>query len=171
MWVNYLQFNPPLVLPSPRAAVFGPFSFLLFPLLDSSTPRLLGPPVVTRKWILARHVEGHLISLNAHRGPSIEHRGGSLEELWLRIHWWVLHGFISGTRDVSKSRDARPDWSQPITALHASPGYYFINCFHRDAMFPVRTAVRSVQKAEQCVKYISLSITGLQYSLYLYALV
>jgi len=57
--------------------------------------------------------------------------------------------------------DARPDLSQPMTALHASPGYYFINCFHRNAMFTVRTAVRSVQKAEQCVKYISLSITGL----------
>ena len=46
-----------------------------------SSPRLLGPPVVTREWISARHVEGHLISLNAHRGPSIKHRGGSLEEL------------------------------------------------------------------------------------------
>ena len=42
-------------------------------------------------------------------------------------------------------------------------GYYFINCFHCDAMFPERTAVRSVQKAEQCVSYISLSITGLHY--------
>ena len=37
---------------------------------------LLGPPVVTRKLILARHVEGHLISRNAHRGPSVE------EALW-----------------------------------------------------------------------------------------
>ena len=70
----------------------------------SSTPRSSG--------------EGHLISLNAHRGPSIEHRGGSLEEL------------SGGDTDGSSTapprmhfrerwrRYARPDLSQPMTALH-----------------------------------------------------
>ena len=66
----------------------------------SSTPRILGPPVVTRKWISARHVEGHIISLNAHRASSIE------EALWRSYN----RGYTDGSSVAPPRMYFRQQW-------------------------------------------------------------
>ena len=94
----------------------------------------------------------------------IEDRASSVEEaLWRSYNRGYTDGSstapswrcISGNSDVSKSRDARPDLSQPMTALHASSGYY---C---DVYSENSCEVRAESRAVCIIYIISLSITGL----------
>ena len=83
----------------------------------------------------------------------IEDRASSIEEaLWRSSNRGDTDG--SSPDAFPGTVDARPDLSQPMTALHASPGYYFSNCFHRDVYSENSCEVRAESRAV-CKIYIT----------------
>ena len=85
--------------------------FSNFSNFPSSTPRILDPPVVTRKWISARHVEGHLGPIPNHPlHPTPTHlplrsRGGSatLSAVPNQRVWSGVEGAIKPSNSESAS--------------------------------------------------------------------